>query len=162
MKIRQENHWIFRCEKFRKILHYNLRIRISKAVISLGALDFHQSVKMHISKTLKKLDLFKSAKACMHYIINIAISISILRIAIFCKYRINIVSELKKWYRSITSLNVVRKRHTHTHTHTATDREREWQAHTYTVLGAAVGRQFVSLFVIRVVGKFRRDTMPAN
>ena len=66
----------------------------------VGALAFHQSVKMHISKTLKKTWplKFKSAKS-MHftYILNIDIDI-----AIFCKYRIDIVSKFEKWHRSIT------------------------------------------------------------
>jgi len=44
------------CEKLRKIVHSYLS-EFQKAVISRKALiAFHQSVKMHISKTLKKLD----------------------------------------------------------------------------------------------------------
>jgi len=60
---------------------------------------------MHISKTLKTwpLNFSKSAKS-MHftYILNIDIDV-----AIFWKYRINIVSKLKKWYLSITRHNFI-------------------------------------------------------
>jgi len=50
----RESLSFFIVRKFREILHYNLIVRISKAVISrIGVLAFHQSVKMHISYTLK-------------------------------------------------------------------------------------------------------------
>ena len=79
--------------KFREILHYYLLVRISKAVISCRALAFHQSVKMHISETLKnltvKIKVCKKHVGYFTYILNIDIDVDI---AIFCKCRIDIVS----------------------------------------------------------------------
>ena len=86
----KENHWLFHCENisWNFTLRYYLNVRISKAVIPrIGALAFHQSVKMHISKTLTKYRY----RSVSRYFANI--------VGLLLSYR-----NRKKWYRSLTTV----------------------------------------------------------
>ena len=93
-----------------KSLNFSMWENVVKFDITVYLSEFYEavisrrgnrrSVKMHVSKKNTWTSNLKSAMPKSTQLLNIDIDIDI---AIFCKYRIDIISKLKTWYRSSTN-----------------------------------------------------------